>query len=248
MSNLSIVQYIKQDAVTKRLNELLGKRAPQFVTSLVSVANQNQLLAKCKPETVMSAALVAASMDLPINQNLGFAYIIPYKDAAQFQMGYKGFIQLAQRSGYYKTINVTDVREGEIVKFDRLTGEIEYEWINNQKEREQAKLSGFVAYFKLLNGFEKSLYMTIDELEGHGKKYSKTFQYGKGLWADNFEAMASKTVLKLLISKYGPLNTQLAEAIQKDQTVDEEYLDNPNKVEVVDAELGESEEDAKEAK
>ena len=245
-NKLSLAQYVKQDAVTSRLNELLGKRAPQFVTSLVSAVNANTMLATCAPESILTAALTAASMDLPINQNLGFAYLIPYKnksgEVCQFQMGYKGFIQLAQRSGYYQTINATDVREGEITGFNRLSGEIEFNWLENEEKRSKAKVVGYVAYFKLLSGFEKTFYMSADELKSHATKYSKNFaKYNSGLWADNFDAMAKKTVLKLLISKFGPLNTQLEDAIQKDQTVDGEYADNPNKVEVVDAELGDSE-------
>lgn len=245
-NKLTLAQYVRQDAVNTRLNELLGKRAPQFVTSLVSAANANAMLANCAPESVLSAALTAASMDLPINQNLGFAYLIPYKnktgEVCQFQMGYKGFIQLAQRSGYYKTINATDVREGEITKNDRLSGEIEFNWLENEAERSKAKVVGYVAYFKLLSGFEKTFYMSAEELKSHATKYSKNYaKYNSGLWADNFDAMAKKTVLKLLISKFGPLNTQLEDAIQKDQTIDGEYADNPNKVEIVDAELGDSE-------
>ncbi len=246
MTNLSIAQYVRQDAVSKRLNELLGKRSPQFVTSLVSATNANTMLANCKPESVLTAALTAASLDLPINQNLGFAYLIPYKsksgEVCQFQMGYKGFIQLAQRSGYYKTINATDVREGEMTGFDRLSGELSFEWLDSA-ERSKAKVIGYVAYFQLLNGFEKSLFMTTDELEKHAQKYSKNYaKYKSGLWAENFDSMAKKTVLKLLISKFGPLNTQLADAIQKDQTADDDYVDNPSKIEVVDAEFGDSEE------
>lgn len=243
----ALTQYVKQDAVNARLNELLGKRAPQFVTSLISAVNANAMLANCAPESVLTAALTAASVDLPINQNLGFAYLIPYKnktgEVCQFQMGYKGFIQLAQRSGYYKTINATDVREGEIAKKDRLSGEIEFSWIENESERAKAKVIGYVAYFRLLSGFEKTFYMSKDELQSHATKYSKNYaKYNSGLWADNFDAMAKKTVLKLLISKFGPLNTQLEDAIQKDQTIDGEYADNPSKVEIVDAELGDSEE------
>ena len=249
-TNLSIAQYVRQDAVSTRLNDLLGKRAPQFVTSLVAAANANKALNGCKAESVISAALIAASMDLPINQNLGFAYLIPYKnkdgEVCQFQMGYKGFIQLAQRSGFYKTINASEVKEGEIVKFDRLSGEIEFKWIEDQAEREKAPTVGFVAYFRLLNGFEKSLYMTVDELNAHAKKYSKNFaKYGSGLWSDDFDSMAKKTVLKLLISKYGPLNTQLQKAIQEDQTVDGEYEDNPQrKPELFEAQEAEIAKDA----
>ena len=249
-NQLSIAAYVRQDAVSQRLNDLLGKRAPQFVTSLVAAANANKMLNNCKPESVVSAALIAASMDLPINQNLGFAYLIPYKnkdgEVCQFQMGYKGFIQLAQRSGFYKTINASEVKEGEIVGFNRLSGEIEFNWIENEAEREKAKAVGYVAYFRLLNGFEKSLYMTVDELNAHAKKYSKNFaKYNSGLWADDFDSMAKKTVLKLLISKFGPLNTQLQKAIAEDQTVDGEYDDNPTrKPELSEAQEAEIAQDA----
>jgi len=249
-NQLSIAAYVRQDAVSKRLNDLLGKRSSQFVTSLVAAANANKMLNNCKPESVVSAALIAASMDLPINQNLGFAYLIPYKnkdgEVCQFQMGYKGFIQLAQRSGFYKTINASEVKEGEIVGFNRLSGEIEFNWIENEAEREKAKAVGYVAYFRLLNGFEKSLYMTVDELNAHAKKYSKNFaKYNSGLWADDFDSMAKKTVLKLLISKFGPLNTQLQKAIAEDQTVDGEYEDNPTrKPELSEAQEAEIAEDA----
>lgn len=255
-TNLLITQYIRQDEVRTRLNDLLGKRAPQFITSLVAASNANKALNDCKPKSVVSAALIAASMDLPINQNLGFAYLIPYtlnkgkkgeETVCQFQMGYKGFIQLAQRSGFYKTINASEVKEGEIVNFDRLSGEIDFQWIENQTEREKAPTVGFVAYFRLLNGFEKSLYMTVDELNAHAKKYSKNFaKYGSGLWNDDFDSMAKKTVLKLLISKFGPLNTLLQKAIQEDQTVDGEYDDNPQrKPELTEAQEAEIAEDAK---
>lgn len=249
-NQLSIAAYVRQDAVSQRLNDLLGKRAPQFVTSLVAAANANKMLNNCKPESVVSAALIAASMDLPINQNLGFAYLIPYKnkdgEVCQFQMGYKGFIQLAQRSGFYKTINASEVKEGEIVGFNRLSGEIEFSWIENEAEREKAKAVGYVAYFRLLNGFEKSLYMTVDELNAHAKKYSKSFaRSNSGLWADDFDSMAKKTVLKLLISKFGPLNTQLQKAIAEDQTVDGEYDDNPTrKPELSEAQEAEIAQDA----
>lgn len=234
MSNTAsaVVQFVRNVSVQDRINNLLGKRAPQFVTSLVTAVNENQKLAECEPQSVLNAALTAASMDLPINQNLGFAYLIPYRNktgtVCQFQMGYKGFIQLAQRSGYYRTINAEVVKEGEIKSINRLSGEIDFDWIDDSAKRADAKAIGVVAYFKLLNGFEKSFYMSVDEVMTHAKRYSKNFaKYGTGLWADDFEAMAKKTVLKLLLSKYGPLNTQLQDAIKFDQQVDGEYEDNP---------------------
>lgn len=251
-NQLTIAQYVKTDAVSKRLNDLLGKRAPQFITSLVSAANNDKNLAACEPQSVVTAALTAASLDLPVNSNLGFAYLIPYRNgkdgttSCQFQMGYKGFIQLAQRSGFYKTINASEVREGEIVKQDRLSGEIEFAWIDDDTEREKKKIIGYVAYFRLLNGFEKTFYWTKEKCEAHAKKYSKNYaKYGSGLWKDAFDDMAKKTVLKLLISKFGPLNTQLQKALDEDQTVDGEYEDNPQrKPELSEAEEAQIVEDA----
>lgn len=239
-----VTRYIKDENVGKRINELLKDRAPQFTTTLMAALNSNKALNNCEPQSVVAAALTAASMDLPINQNLGFAYLIPYKnkdgDVCQFQMGYKGFIQLAQRSGYYKTINATEVREGEIAKIDRLSGEIEFEWIEDEKEREKAKIIGYVAYLKLLNGFEKSLYWSVEKCKAHATRFSKSFKFGGGLWKDDFESMAIKTVLKQLISKYGPLNTQLQEAIVKDQTINGEYIDNPDYSEPITIENAET--------
>jgi len=167
-------------------------------------------------------------MDLPINQNLGFAYIIPYKGNAQFQMGYKGFIQLAQRSGQFKTINVSDVRTGEITKIDRLSGEIQFEW---KEDRLKLPVIGYVGYMELTNGFKKTLYMTIEELKAHGLRFSQTMKKGFGLWTSDFDAMASKTVIKLLLAKYAPLTVDMQTAQLADQAIikgqDEfEYTDN----------------------
>jgi recombination protein RecT len=181
-------------------------------------------------------------LDLPINQNLGLAYIVPYnakqsdgtyKQMAQFQLGYKGFLQLAQRSGQFKTINSTDVRDGEIVSWDRMSGEITFEWIQDSKVRLSKKVVGYLSYFKLLNGFENSLYMTVEEIDAHAKKYSQTYKkYGTGLWRDEFEGMAKKTVTKLNLSKNAPLSIEMSKAVISDQSVikndkfvDEETVD-----------------------
>lgn len=258
-TSTAIQQYVRSNAVQERLEALLDKRAGQFTTSLMSLVNSNPVLQDCSPETVLKAAITAAAMDLPIDPNLGFAYIIPYNNKvkekvtsvdpetkrefvktverwemqAQFQMGYKGFIQLAQRSGHYKTINVEDVREGELKSRDRLSGEMTFEWIEDDAARAKTKVVGYIAYFKLQTGFEKMLYMSLDEMKAHAKKYSKSYSKGYGLWAekDGFEFMSKKTVLKLLISKYGPMSTQMQEAILADQAAvgDEDgfnYIDN----------------------
>lgn len=222
---LTVQSYLKDANVQTRIAELLKDRAGQFTTSLLSAVNANEKLSLCKPETVMNAALTAASLDLPINPNLGFAYIIPYKDEAQFQMGYKGFIQLAQRSGQYKTIASTTVYEGQLVSEDPLKGNV-YDW----KAKTSDTVLGYVALFELMNGFEKTMYMTAAEMTKHGKKFSQTFKKGFGMWVDDFESMALKTVLKLLISKFGPMNTTMQKAIQYDQAVVKDaevvYADN----------------------
>lgn len=218
-----------------KFKEVLGRKSAGFIASLLSVVSTNDLLSQADPKSILNAAMIAATLDLPINQNLGFAYIIPYNDRksglvlAQFQMGYKGFIQLSMRSGQFKTINVSDVKEGEIVTRNRLTGEIQFSW--KDAGRDSLKTVGYVAYMSLINGFEKTLYMTVEELQKHGMQYSQSMKKGYGLWKDDFDAMASKTVIKFLLSKYAPLTTEMQTATLADQAVvtgeDQfEYVDN----------------------
>lgn len=219
---VSVSSITKNPAVAKRFSDILGKKSAGFISSLVSLS-KTKALAIAEPNTVVASALVAASIDLPIVPTLGFAAIVPFYDSktkqtlAQFQIMTKGLIQLAQRSGQYKTINVAPVYDGDIKGYNRFTGEIEFS-LSNNPDTSEAPI-GYVAYMQLTNGFEKYLYMTSAELEAHGKHYSKTFQKGSGLWKDNFDAMAKKTCLKLLLSKYGPLSvdTQMQLAMQADQ-------------------------------
>ena len=201
---VTIQSLVSQESVKARFEELLGKKAPGFISSLLAVVNNNKLLARANPNTIIAAGAMAASLDLPINQNLGFAYIIPYGNEAQFQMGYKGYIQLAMRTGQYQTINAAEVYEGEIVKQNRFTGEYEF------GEKTSDKIVGYIAYFKLVNGFEKYLYMSIEEMQAHAKKFSKNYKGGTDKWGlTDFHSMAIKTVLKRLISKYGILSIEM---------------------------------------
>lgn len=204
---------LSNESVKLRFKEILGQKAPGFISSILSVTNSNTLLQNAEPQSIMNAAVIAATLDLPINGSLGFAYIVPYKDQAQFQIGYKGLVQLAMRSGQYKTINVAEVYEGEIKSENRFTGEYEF------GEKTSDKVVGYMAYFRLTNGFEKYMYMTREEAERHGKKYSQTFKRGIGLWATDFNAMAKKTVLKMLLSKFGILSIEMQRGIQFDQSV-----------------------------
>lgn len=204
---------LNNDSVKERFKDILGAKAPGFVSSILSVAKSNSLLQTADPQSIMNAAVIAATLDLPINPNLGFAYIVPYKREAAFHMGYKGIIQLAMRSGQYKTINVNEVYEGEIKNVNRFTGEYEF------GERTSDKIVGYMSYFKLTNGFEKYLYMTKDECELHGKKYSQTYKKGIGLWTTEFDSMSKKTCLKMLLSKYGILSIDMQRAQVFDQAV-----------------------------
>lgn len=221
--------FLNSDGIKSKFTEILGQKGVGFISSVLSVVSSNTSLANADQNSIYTAALLAASLDLPINQNLGLAYIVPYKtkqpdgtykQMAQFQLGYKGFLQLAQRSGQFKTINSTDVKEGEIVSWDRMSGELTFNWIQDSKERLSRKTVGYLSYFKLLNGFENSFYMTIEEIEAHAKKYSQTYrQYGTGLWKDEFDGMAKKTVTKLNLSKNAPLSIEMQRAVVSDQAV-----------------------------
>lgn len=219
--------------IKQKFEQLLGKKTQAFITSVLQIAQSNELLKSADPHSVLNAAAVAATLDLPINNNLGFAYIVPFRDnkqqkvLAQFQLGYKGFIQLAQRSGRFKTIAATPIYSGQIKSANPLTG-YEFDFTVTGGE-----LIGYAAYFQLINGFEKTLYMTVDELKKHGKHYSQTFRKDFGLWKDNFDAMATKTVLKLLLSKFAPLSIDMERAVITDQaiindadTTDVTYIDN----------------------
>lgn len=226
-NNVSISQLVNDEGFRARAEKMLGERTPQFLSSVLTLANADDNIKNLDPIALYNTCLMAASINLPFNSNLGQAYIVPYKGKPQLQIGWKGFVQLAQRSGMYKTINVTDVREGEIEEFDRLSGEIKFSWIQDDDERLSKKVIGYVSYFQLLNGFEKSFFMTRVEVESHAKKYSQTFKKGFGIWKDDFDSMAKKTVLKLLISKYGPQSIEMTKAIEIDQVIDGEYADNP---------------------
>lgn len=205
---------LEMPAYKNKFNEMLGKKAAGFMSSIIAVANNNKLLAKANPATVIGAAAQAAMLDLPINQSLGFAYIVPYKGEAQFQLGYKGYIQLAQRSGQYVDIGAKTVYEGELEYENRLLDKFKF------GDRTGDKVIGYLAYFRLTNGFEKMLFMELDEMQAHAKRYSKSYSGGTEKWGlADFNVMAEKTVLKRLLSKYGPLSiesVQMSQALSND--------------------------------
>lgn len=212
---LNLNQYLRSDSVVKRLNQLVGENSEKWISNILNVGTGSKQLRECDPKTIVHAAIQSIALKLDLDKNLGFAYIVPYGRVAQFQMGYKGFIQLAMRSGQYKTMNVTAIREGQLIANNILTGEIEF----NADAKTSDKVIGYAAYFRLINGFEKTLFMNSDQVEKHAQRYSKMYNHAESLWKKDFEKMALKTVLKLLLSKYGILSVDMQVALKTDQSV-----------------------------
>jgi len=244
--DLTAVNIFKKEDVATKFKELLGKKSSSFLTSIMSIISQSEMLKKADPKTVYLAALTSATLDLPINPNLWFAYILPYNSRdwvkAQFQLGYKWFLQLALRSWQFKTISATPIYEWQLISSNPLTW-YEFDWDIKKKWDP----IWYVSYFSLINWFEKTMYMTIKELKDHWLKFSQSFKKWYWLRKDNFDAMAIKTVIKLLLSKYAPLSVDMQKAFIADQWViqDEnldniEYIDNKELVEMennIDPEL-----------
>lgn len=260
---VQVKQMISQDNVKKKFAEVLGQKAPQFLASITTVIQGSAQLKKCDANSIMSAAFVAATYDLPIDSNLGFSAIVPYNESvynpqtgqwekhprAQFQMMYKGFIQLAIRSGYYEKMNYAVVYKDELVSHNPITGEIEFvtdfSKCTQRKNGEADKIAGYYAWFRLKTGFRQELYMSAADVDNHAKKYSQAYRYDiaqnkkTSKWTTDFEAMALKTVIKLLLSKWGILSVDMQRAIQDDQKVYDEdgnssYGDN--KEDIIEAE------------
>lgn len=230
MNELTIAKYLNQDAVSSNIQSVLKDRTPQFISAVVSLVNNDSKFLNVDKKSILNACLIAAALDLSINPNMGQAYVIPYGGVAQLQIGWKGFIQLAHRTKSFKRINVSDVKEGEYLGINRLTGDLDFEW-KSDLERDLLPTVGYVGYFSLLDGFEKAFYMTEAQIKKHGIRFSQTYKKGFGQWKDDFDSMARKTVIKLLLSKFAPLSTEMAKAIEADQAVitsegEYEYLDN----------------------
>lgn len=231
------------------LTSVLGERKGSFINNLTALVANNATLQACEPYTIMFAAMKATALNMPLDNSLGFAYVIPYKDnkrkmtLAQFQIGYKGYKQLALRTNQFAVIpNATDVREGELISRNRLTGECVFRFIENDEERNKLPIIGYCSYFRLLNGASSTYYMTKDEMQAHAKRYSQSYrssnEYVRNMspWTQDFDSMALKTVLKLNLSKNAPLSIEILDAINADQAVmmksenDYEYVDNAESI------------------
>lgn len=239
---LGIAAYLSADSVKAQINNVLGsKNGTRFITSIVSAVTNNKQLQECSNGSIVSAALLGESLNLSPSPQLGMYYLVPYnsKDGtiAQFQMGYKGFVQLAIRSGCYKKLNVLPIKEGELVRFDALNEEIEVNLIPDEEAREKAKTIGYYAMFEYTNGFRKAIYWSKSKMESHALRYSKGYAAKKGytFWEKDFDAMACKTMIRQLISKWGVMSTDFEKAYEADQGVIGEngsitYVDNDNSV------------------
>ena len=229
-------------SVRQKFEEMLGKRSSQFMTSITSVVSNNALLQKADVNSIIMGSAVAASMDLPLNANLGYAALVPFnsKDGcfAQLQVMVKGWTELFLRSGQCQSIICETVYEGQLVKKNKFTGE----YVFDEDAKTSDKIIGFMSYFRLTNGFEKYEYMTIEEIKAHAQKFSQTFRRGSGIWKEHFEEMAKKTVLKKVL-KYAPLSTEVASKIGMDETVHDTISDHMTEEPVVysniDADTGE---------
>jgi recombination protein RecT len=240
-SKLTFSTFISGDAMRGRINQMVGsKDGPRFITAIISAVSVNPALAECDYSSIVSAALLGESLKLSPSPQLGQYYMVPFKDnknkrtVATFILGYKGYIQLAIRSGYYKKINVLAIKEGELVRYDPLTEEIQVNLIEDEVEREAKPTIGYYAMFEYQNGFVKALYWSRAKMEAHADKYSKAFsmsayrklQEGKipkdelwkysSYWYSDFDGMAYKTMLRQLISKWGIMSIEMESAFRSD--------------------------------
>ena len=239
--------FLAQDAMKKKINEMVGgEKGQQFITSIISAVSTNPQLAECDNSSIVSAALLGQALNLSPSPQLGQYYMVPFNDSkrgckvAQFQIGYKGYIQLAIRSGQYKKLNVLAIKEGELKKYDPLNEELEVQLIENEEEREKATTIGYYAMFEYLNGFRKTIYWSKEKMEAQALKYSMGYRAKKGytFWEKDFDGMAYKTMLRQLISKWGIMSVDLTmqKALESDMAVINDngtydYVDNNSNVE-----------------
>ena len=217
-SKLGLKALMNTPTMKSKFKEVLKEKSDGFMASVLNLVNNDSYLSSVDPMSIVTSAMVAASLDLPVDKNLGYAWIIPYKGKAQFQLGYKGYIQLVQRSGQYQSLNVIEVYEGELRGWNRLTEQFEFD----PEGRLSDKVIGYVGYFELLNGFKKTVYWTKQEIELHKRKFSKS-DFG---WKKDFDAMAKKTVLRNMLSKWGILSVEMQKATVTDENVVKDINEN----------------------
>ncbi|WP_430616307.1 recombination protein RecT [Enterococcus sp. DIV1279b] len=228
-SKLGFKALMSTPQMKKKFTDILHEKSDSFMGSLMTLVGGDNYLSQAEPMTIIASALKAATMDLPIDKNLGYAYVVPFNryekkgknwithNEAQFILGYKGYIQLAQRSGQYKALNALAIYEGQLIDWNPLTEEFTFEY----KGKVSDEVIGYVGFFELLNGFKKTVYWTKQEIESHRIKNSKNKDKEKlsGAWVDNYDSMAIKTVLRNMLSKWGLLSVEMQAAITSDEKV-----------------------------
>ena len=243
----TLQQLMNSSAVLKKMNDVLGseKKASSFISSVISVSQNNKLLRNAEPMSILSSAMVAATLDLPVVPTLGMAYLVPYKGVCSFQIGYKGILELAMRSGEFRNIIDEVVYDGQLVKKNKFTGEYVFDEDSIKlDDKGKAKPVGVMARFDLINGYSKTIYWSLEEIEAHAKRFSQAYRSGyDSPWKSDFWQMAKKTVLKSLLNKYAPKSVAMQTALKFDQSkvnlnsndigelnvdaFDAEYVDNP---------------------
>lgn len=251
-SKMSFMQYVATNSIQNAIKNIVGQDSQRFISAITSAVTTNQQLSECTNDSIVSAALLGESLKLSPSPQLGQYYIVPfnayqgtdtnkkpiYKKVAQFQLGYKGYIQLAIRSGQYRDIDVIDVREGEYLGRNKATGKFEFDFIEDEDERENLPVIGYMAYFEYLNGFYKSIYWSKEKMEKHALKYSQAYSSDKkkktdySFWTKDFDGMAYKTMIRQLISKWGIMSVDFQKAYENDMATIENdtprYVDSEN--------------------
>ena len=239
--------YLQSDAVKNNITSVIGEKdAQRFISSVVSAVQTNPTLAECTNSSILSAALLGHSLKLPQSPQLQMFYLVPFnnkkKDAngkevkvkeAVFQLSYRGYLQLAMRSGQYHKINACEIRQGELKSFNPITEEYVFEAITDYEKRSTLPVVGYYAYFEMTNGYRKELYWSKEQMEAHAKRYSASYRQGwsSSFWTSDFDAMALKTMLRQLISKWGMMSVDMETAYQRDMSIEDEngnpvYIDN----------------------
>ncbi len=236
--------FMTSNAVSNKINQIIGDEnsGKRFISGIVSAVSVNPQLAECENNTILSGALLGESLNLSPSPQLGLYYLVPFKDrergmVATFQLGWKGYYQLALRSGYYKKLNVIEIKEGEFISWNPLEEELKVNIVEDEEKREKLPTIGYYAFYEYLNGFRKAMYWTKKKMENHAKQYSQGYRgdLAKGtkytFWSKDFDSMAKKTMLRQLISKYGIMSTELEKAFTNDMSLINEdgsnkYVDN----------------------
>lgn len=245
--------FLMGEAIKKKINETVGgANGQRFITSILSAVSTNPSLQECEHSSIISAAFLGEALKLSPSPQLGQYYLVPFNDSkrkckvAQFQIGYKGYVQLAIRSGYYKKLNVIAIKEGELIKYDPLTEELEVNLIEDDEIRENTNTIGYYAMFEYMNGFRKTMYWSKKKMEAHALKYSPGYKAKKGytFWEKDFDGMAYKTMLRQLISKWGIMSIDMQNAMEKDMaTIKEDgscdYIETQEQ-EIIDTDVNEN--------